>query len=86
MSVRHFSDEQCKDFGELVQAGFDPSAVSRRTLYKDLLEPQRGGNRCYQIWEKSSFDKLLSLGFDVDAKDFIIVDEETVPELRFLIP
>ena len=63
---------------------FDPAAVSREALCNYLLEPQYGGNRCFQLWAKSSFDKLLSLGFDLEAEDFIIIDETTEPALRNL--
>ena len=83
-SFIYLTDKQSRDIDDLVKAGYDPAAVSRMALYKHLLEPQLGGNRCYQIWAKSSFDKLLFVGFDMDAKDFIIVDEKTEPALEKL--
>ena len=81
--VKYLTNRQRKDFDDLVQAGYDPTAVSRETLYERLLE-QHEGNRYYQVWAKSYFDKLLSLGFDVDEEDFIIVDEKNEPALRRL--
>ena len=72
------------DIDDLVKADFDPAAVSREALCNYLLEPQYGGNRCFQLWAKSSFDKFLFLGFDLDAEDFIIIDDKTEPALRNL--
>ena len=84
LPVKYLTGEQSRDIDDLVKAGFDPAAVSREALCNYLLEPQYGGNRCFQLWAKSSFDKLLSLGFDLDAEDFIIIDEKTEPALRNL--
>ena len=81
--VKYLTNRQRKDFDDLFRAGYDPTAVSRGTLYERLLE-QHEGNRYYQIWAKSSFDKLLSLGFDLNEEDFIIVDEKNEPALRRL--
>ena len=82
--VKYLTNRQCKDFDDLVQAGYDPTAVSRETLYERLLIEHHEGNRYSQVWAKSSFDKLLSLGFDVNEEDFIIVDEKNEPALRRL--
>lgn len=66
----------------LIDAGFDPKAISKADLYQDF---QIGvSDRSYDIFAKTTFDALVSRGFPFEGTDLIILDETKERALKKL--
>ena len=66
----------------LLGLGFDPKFVSRGDLYHLLSDNYERGGHGHRVIAKSTFDFLVSRGFDLDRKDVNVFDEKDEPALR----
>ena len=64
----------------LISLGFDPKSVSQEYLYDQL---QIGRNdREYDVYDKSTFEFLVSRGFPLAEADLILLDKSKEPALK----
>ena len=66
----------------LIGLGFDPKFVSKSDIVDHVLSANEEGGREYRLIARSTFDFLVSRGFDFDEKDVNIFDEKDDPGLR----
>ena len=88
VGVNFLCEEKKREMRELVSAGFDMTLrAARRAQFMDMnrfsrpYHHQRHAPAPFpkEIWDRSSFDFLLSIGFDLDPTDFILLDLHNEP-------
>ena len=88
--VYYFCEERQREIRDLVSAGFDTTLQAFRR--DDLMHNNRFSQpyeyhhansfqraRKKEIWDRSSFEFLVSTGFDLDPDDFILPDPKDEP-------
>ena len=66
----------------LIAFGFDPKSVSQQSLYEKLLIGSFG--RMRDVYDKSTFEFLVSRGFPFAEADLILLDKTKEPALKEL--
>ena len=66
----------------LIALGFDPKSVSQHYLYDHLMIGI--SNRRYDVYDKSTFEFLVSRGFPFAEADLILLDKTKEPALKEL--
>ena len=79
--VRFIGDIWFIELDKLIAYGFAPDAVPREQLYHILHIGHE--SRDFDVWIKSSFDRLVARGFDLDVRDFVLLDELREPTLEW---
>ena len=88
VGVNFLCEEKKREIRELVSAGFDVTLrAARRAQLMDMNRFSRPYHHQQhapapfpkEIWDRSSFDFLLSIGFDLDPTDFIVLDPKDEP-------
>ena len=84
LNVRYLEEDAFAAIVDLVNDGLDPRSVSRERLHKAMLSKAGEDNRYFHVWAKGTPEKLIDVGFNINLKEFIVVDEKTEPVLRDL--
>mmetsp|Transcript_22490 Transcript_22490/g.48836 ORF Transcript_22490/g.48836 Transcript_22490/m.48836 type:complete len:416 (+) Transcript_22490:104-1351(+) len=80
--IQFISDRSFVELDKLIAYGFAPDAVTREQLYH-IFSIGHYESRDYDVWIKSSFDRLVSRGFDLDGRDVVLLDELREPALEW---
>ena len=83
--IQYMTKRTLNTLDGLISLGFDPKFVTKGDLCQILYEMTEIEGREYRLIAKSTFDSLVSRGFDLDRKDVNVFDEKEVPGLQKLL-
>ena len=84
--IQYLTKRTLNTLDGLIGLGFDPKFLAREDIYwllSDVDEEREG--REYRLIAKSTFDSLVSRGFDLYRKDVNVFDEKEEPALQKLL-